>query len=88
MLEDPGPAARVVYVTDRRRRIAGTALIVLGVALALAVLVTGIAFWLAFVSLLIAWAGVAYGGGGRTGFYEVDEDGKLGRYLGRSRPPR
>jgi hypothetical protein len=58
----------------------------LGVLLGLGVLVARGAFWLAFVPLLLAWAGVAYGGGGRTGFYEVDDDGGLGEYLGRSRP--
>ena len=64
----------------------GSAVIALGVILGLAVLVTRTAFWLAFVPLLIAWWGVAYAGGGRTGFYEVDQDGGLGAYLGRSRP--
>jgi hypothetical protein len=77
----------IAYVVDRHRRWAGAALIAVGVVLALSVLVTRTGFWLAFVSLLIAWAGVAYAGGGRTGFYELDEEGGLGRYLGRSRPP-
>jgi hypothetical protein len=85
---DSEPRRPIAHVVDRRRRIVGVALIALGVVLALFVLVTRAAYWLAFVSLLIAWAGVAYEGGGRTGFYEVDEDGRLGRYLGRSRPPR
>jgi hypothetical protein len=76
----------VAYVTDRRRRIAGTAMIVLGVLAGLAVLAARGAAWLAFASLLVAWAGGAYGGGGRTGFYEVNDDGGLGNYLGRSRP--
>jgi hypothetical protein len=81
-----GPGRPIVYVSGRRRRIVGAALIALGAVLALAVLITRTSFWLAFVALLIAWAGVAYAGGGRTGFYEVEEDGRLGRYLGRSRP--
>jgi hypothetical protein len=76
----------IAHVSERRRRIVGALLIALGAILALAVLVTRAAFWLAFAPLLIAWAGVAYGGGGRTGFYEVDDDGGLGEYLGRSRP--
>ena len=76
----------IAYVIERRRRIAGVVLIALGVLLGLAILVAGGDFWLAFVSLLIAWVGVAYGGGGRTGFYEVNESGGLGGYLGRSRP--
>lgn len=76
----------IAYVTERRRRIAGAVLIALGVLLGLAVLVARGASWLAFVPLLTAWGGVAYAGGGRTGFYEVADDGGLGEYLGRSRP--
>ena len=76
----------IAYVSERRRRIVGGVLIALGAILALAVLVTRAAFWLAFLPLLIAWGGVAYADGGRTGFYEVDDDGMLARYLGRSTP--
>lgn len=76
----------IAYVSERRRRIAGAVLIAVGVILGLAVLVARGASWVAFIPLLIAWAGVAYAGGGRTGFYEVNEDGGLGEYLGRSRP--
>ncbi|HEV2032987.1 MAG TPA: hypothetical protein VGU71_02120 [Candidatus Dormibacteraeota bacterium] len=76
----------IVYVSERRRRIIGAVLIALGVVLGLAVLVARGAFWLAFVPLLIAWSGVAYAGGGRTGFYAVNDDGGLGQCLGRSRP--
>jgi hypothetical protein len=76
----------IAYVSERRRRIAGAVLIAVGVILGFAVLVARGPFWLAFAPLLIAWAGVAYAGGGRTGFYEVNEDGGLGEYLGRSRP--
>jgi hypothetical protein len=83
---DSEPRRAIAYVGERRRRIAGVVLIALGVIVAVAVLVTRAAFWVAFVSLLIAWAGVAYAGGGRTGFYEVNDDGGLGEYLGRSKP--
>jgi hypothetical protein len=76
----------VAYVGDRRRRTIGVILIALGVVAALAVLLTSAAFWLAFVPLLVAWAGAAYAGGGRTGFYEVDDHGGLGAYMGRSKP--
>ncbi|GEM_PF-5187063 len=84
--DDSEPRRSIVYVSERRRCIAGAVLIALGVVLALAVLVTRAAFWLAFVALLIAWGGVAYAGGGRTGFYEVEDDGGLGDYLGHSKP--
>lgn len=76
----------MVYVSDRRRRTIGAVLIGVSAVAALAVPVTRAAFWLAFIPLLVAWAGAAYGGGGQTGFYEVTEDGGLGEYLGRSRP--
>lgn len=83
---DSDPRRPIAYVSERHRRSVGLALIALGGGLALAVLVTRAAFWLAFVPLLIAWVGVAYAGGGRAGFYEIADDGGLGEYLGRSRP--
>jgi hypothetical protein len=73
----------IAHVGDRRRRDASLVLIALGVLVGL---LTGLAFWFGFAGLLIALAGVAYGSGGRTGFYEVAEDGGLGEYLGRTRP--
>jgi hypothetical protein len=76
----------VAYVSDRRRRTIGAILIALGVVAALALVLTRAEFWPAFVPLLVAWTGAAYAGGGRTGFYEVDDDGGLGEYLGRSKP--
>ena len=84
--DEPLHRRPIAYATEPRRRIAGAVMIALGVILGLAVPVARGPFWLAFVSLLIAWAGVAFAGGGRTGFYEVDDDGGLGAYLGRSRP--
>jgi hypothetical protein len=76
----------VVYVIDRRRQTVGVVLIMVSVVAALAVLVMAAEFWLAFVPLLVAWAGAAYAGGGGTGFYEVDADGGLGAFMGRSKP--
>ena len=73
----------IAYVGDRRRRGAGFALIALG---GLVGLLAGLAFWFGFAGLLIALAGVAFGSGGRSGFYEVAEDGGLGEYLGRAQP--
>jgi len=81
-----GTSRSIAYVIERRRRIVGAVLIVLGVILGLAVAVTRAAIWLAFVPLLLAWGGVAYAGGGRTGFYEIGEGGGLGVFLGRSKP--
>ncbi|TMD69543.1 MAG: hypothetical protein E6I81_15620 [Chloroflexi bacterium] len=76
----------IAYVGERRRRIIGVVMVALAVTLALAAVVGQAELWFAFAPLLIAWAGVAYAGGGRTGFYEVGDDGRLGRYLGRSKP--
>ena len=76
----------IAYVGERRRRVIGAAVLALAVILAPAAMVLRAGFWFAFAALLIAWAGVAYAGGGRTGYYEVGADGTLGRYLGRSRP--
>ena len=73
----------VAHVGDRRRRNVGVALIALGVLVGL---LARLAFWFAFAGLLIALSGVAYASGGRTGFYEVTEDGGLGDYLGRAQP--
>ena len=73
----------IAHVGDRRRGIAGLALIALGVLVGL---LAGVALWFGFAGLLIALAGVAFASGGRTGFYVVDEDGGLGEYLGRAQP--
>jgi len=77
----------VAYVSERRRRAVGAALIGLGTALALTSLVLNGTYFLTFLSLLIAWSGTAHAAGGRAGFYEVRGDGSLGDYLGRTRPP-
>lgn len=76
----------IAYVGDRRRRVAGLLLVASGVLVAGVGLVTGPGFGLAFAGLLIALAGVAWASGGRTGFYDVAEDGALGEYLGRAQP--
>jgi len=76
----------IAYVGERRRRIIGVVMVALAVTLALVAVVMRAELWFAFAPLLLAWAGVAYAGGGRTGFYEVGDDGRLGRYLGRSKP--
>jgi len=76
----------IAYVGERRRRIIGVVMVTLAVTLALGAVAVRAEFWFAFAPLLLAWAGVAYASGGRTGFYEVGDDGRLGRYLGRSKP--
>ena len=85
--DDPHDTRRpIAYASERNRRVIGAALIALGTTLAVAALMLNVAFSIAFLLLLVAWAGAAYGGGGRTGFYRVNDDGGLGEYLGRVGP--
>ena len=76
----------VAYVTERRRRLIGGAVAVAGLLVILAILAMHLAVGLLVVGVGIAAAGALYGNGGRSGFYEVEADGALGEYLGRSRP--
>jgi hypothetical protein len=55
-------------------------------ALAAGAALVVMATWLAFTSLLIVWAAVAYADRGHCGFYEIEDDGSLGDFLGRSPP--
>ena len=75
----------IAYVTEKRRRLIGGSAAAVGflviVALGLAHL-----YYLAPVGLVVTAIGAGYGLGGRTGFYEVAEDGSLGKFIGRSRP--
>lgn len=76
----------IVYVTERRRRLIGGALAVLGF---LVILVTGAvhaSVALIVLGLVTSVIGGGYAAGGRSGFYEVAEDGRLGEFLGRSKP--
>lgn len=81
---DSRPA--IAHVVDRRRPLVGATLIAVGTMLGLAAMLVGLSFWLTFAAFLGAWAGATYGASGRTGFYEVADGGRLGRYLGRTAP--
>jgi hypothetical protein len=83
--EDESGRRATAYVGERRRRIIAVAVIVAAVVATAVAMLNG-AFWLAFALLLAAWAGTAYAQGGQSGFYEVAEDGGLGRYLGKELP--
>ena len=76
----------IAFVTERRRRLTGAAMILVGLVEGLAILVLQLDIALMFIGVLISLAGIAYANGGRAGFYEVEEDGSLGAYLGRARP--
>jgi hypothetical protein len=76
----------IVYVTERKGRLIGGTLAVLGF---LVILVTGAVHapvTLIVLGLVISVMGAMYAAGGRSGFYEVAEDGSLGEFLGRAKP--
>jgi hypothetical protein len=86
---DGGPqrgGRAIVYVTERRRRIVGGALIGLGLVVVLATVAVHAPTGLLVLALVISVAGGVYAAGGRSGFYEVAQDGSLGEFLGTSKP--
>jgi hypothetical protein len=64
----------------------GGGVMALGLIEALVVLLLHATVVLAVPGLVVALAAGMYANGGRAGFYEVEEDGSLGAYLGRSKP--
>lgn len=76
----------IAFVTERRRRLTGGAGIAVGLIELLAVFALHAPLWLVFAGLAVSVAGGLYANGGRAGFYELEEDGTLGAYLGRTRP--
>ena len=77
---------RIVFVTERRRRSTGAGVMALGLLVLVAVFLLHLNLLLMFISFAISLAGGLYANGGRAGFYELDADGSLGAYLGRTRP--
>jgi hypothetical protein len=76
----------IAYITERRRRRIAAVGAVAGLVAILAALAMHLALGLLVLGLAISVAGAAYGNGGRSGFYEVELDGSIGEYLGRSKP--
>jgi hypothetical protein len=76
----------IAFVTERRRRLIGAGVMVVGLVELLAILVLHWDVVLILVGIPMSLAGGVYANGGRAGFYEVEEDGSLGAYLGRARP--
>ena len=81
---DPRPS--IAYVTETRRRMIGGAVAVLGFLMIVAIPLAHLPYFLALVGLGVSAIGGTYSLGGRSGFYEVAEDGSLGKYVGRRRP--
>jgi hypothetical protein len=79
-------ARTIAYVTERRRRMVGGVILVLGFVLVLAMPLAHAPVGLLMVGLVMSVVGGVYAAGGRSGFYEVAEDGSLGEFLGRSKP--
>lgn len=76
----------IAFVTERRRRSTGAAAMAIGLLVLAAVPLFHWDPLLVLIGLAISVAGGVYANGGRAGFYELDEDGGLGAYLGRARP--
>jgi hypothetical protein len=83
----PSQARRsIVYVTERRRRLIGGLLVAFAFVVTLAIMLTTTPSGLIVIPLLIIVLGGAYALGGDSGFYEVAEDGRLGEFLGKTKP--
>ena len=76
----------IVLITDRKRWMIGLIPAVLGILLLSALFLAHAPVVLLLLPMAIAVAGARYGGGGKSGYYEVNEDGSLGDYLGRKIP--
>jgi hypothetical protein len=81
------PAERpIVLITDRRRWMIGLIPAVLGILILSALFLAHLPLVLLIVPMAISVAGARYGGGGQAGYYEVNDDGSLGDFLGRKIP--
>ena len=76
----------IVLITDRRRWTIGLVPPVLGILLLSAFFLAHAPVVLLLLPMAIIVVGARYGGGGRAGYYEVNEDGSLGDFLGRKIP--
>jgi hypothetical protein len=80
------PGRSIVYVTERRRRALGGVMIALGALLMIGAAIAHAVVALMLVGLAISVIGGVYGAGGRSGFYQITAEGRLGEFLGRTRP--
>ena len=84
----PGKVDRppVAFVSEQVRARVGLVMIASSVVMVSISVLVQAPYWLDFVFLLAAWLGAAYAGTGHGGWYEVNPNGTLGDYLGRSPP--
>jgi hypothetical protein len=76
----------IVLITDRRRWMTGLIPAVVGILLLSALFLAHAPVVLLVLPIGISVAGARYGGGGKAGYYEVNEDRSLGDFLGRKIP--
>src|ERR1700687_1850720 len=76
----------IAYVTETRRRMIGGTVAVLGFLIIATIGLAHLPYLLALVGLVVTGIGGTYALGGRSGFYEVTDDGSLGQFMGRGRP--
>ncbi|MEV1317459.1 hypothetical protein AB0J14_15405 [Micromonospora arborensis] len=85
-----GPdGGRTVFVTERsRRRVAALILPVVLLGLVLVITYASGAWLVAplVAALAVAGAVADYHRGGRAGFYRLEDDGRIGEFLGRQNP--
>jgi hypothetical protein len=76
----------IALVTDRRRFMIGGVAVVVGFLVVATLAVGQAPLLLVILPLALSFIGISYSLSGRSGYYEVAEDGSLGDFLGRRKP--
>jgi hypothetical protein len=85
--EPPGIQDRpITLVTNRRRWAIGLIPAILGGILLITLALLHAPLVLLILPMVVSVAGARYAAGGRSGYYEVRQDGSLGDFLGRKAP--
>jgi len=85
--DPPGIQERpITLVTNRRRWVIGLVPVILGGILLITLALLHAPLGLLVLPMVVSVAGARYAAGGRSGYYEVRQDGSLGEYLGRKAP--
>jgi len=77
----------IVLVSDRRRWLAGGIPLVLAALAAVALAILRASPLLVLLLIVAALAAYSYATGGKTGYYELRQDGSIGEFLGKRVPP-